>query len=1405
MSRPQFKLRGKSINLRLLIVLIAGVCAVAALTTSGIIGTKAAMPANGTLTNNSGPITYTAGPFLVPNPTAQAGDGPICNAATPCDDFILNVNVTPGTQTNYKVKIAVAWPVSTADFDVYILQGANTVATAASSSDPEVAFLAATSGQYTVRVVPFAPAGQSITGTISLEQIPPAPPAGSGIAPRYKNYNAPPTATGAESAGEPSIGIDWNPNVPSLKHDKVNTGGVAFFTANLNELRVSFDDCSSPALDIWEDKTSPTESAQTLDPIGFVDHQTGRVFQSQLVGASSIMAFSDDDGETYTQSQGSGQPAGADHQTVGGGPYNETATPPPVHPLYPNQVYYCSQDIATAFCARSDDGGLTFNPGIPIYNLTQCGGLHGHVKVGTDGAVYVPNKSCGSESGTTVSLDNGLTWNVRTVPGSSPGDSDPSIGVAAGGGIYFGYQNGDGHPHIAHSTDHGTTWTDRDVGNSFIQNCVFPEVVAGDANRAAFGFVGTPAGGNYQDQVNFHGIWHFYIASTFDGGNTYQLVDATPGDPVQIGSICTSGTTCGGDRNLLDFNDIQMDKEGRVLAAYADGCVAPGCVESPASPSSSSRSALASIIRQSGGRRLLAAFDPVEPKVPEAPLVDSATRESNGVLVQWEEPDNGGSPITGYKIFRGTTSGGEGATPIATVGPDVTKYLDTTAAPNSNYFYRVTAFNAIGDGSFCREVSVTGAIIPESACALPGITIVTDPINDQTGAPANTQLDIQKVSIAEPFLNSCTGQLVFTMKVTDLAVLPPQARWTIFFSRANGTEYFVDMVSNDPDNPTGASFHYGHTEAGTGGVRTQSTDGLADAGSTYSPDGTIVIVISTSKLTTDGMTPPGMLPPPAPGDQFGNVNALTQQTIGVLLARIDDTGAGTYTIAGNLACQPNTAPIAALTASPTTGTAPLTVNFNASASSDPDMCDSVTGYVFDFGDGTAPVTQASPMVSHVYTSAGNYGATVKAKDSRNQLSANTALVVIQVSGTAMPTPVTNGDVTISEFRTRGPNGSNDEFIELYNRLNSPVVVGSTDGSAGWIIATPGVGTIAPEDRKPSRASTRATSRNPVANGGVLPRVIVMIPNGTTIPAHGHYLLTNSNTMSGPYSLNAYTPGNQTFTQDIPDNSGIALFTIATPGNVSLANRLDAVGFGTVDTLYSEGTGLTPGSGISTNVEHSFVRKLPVNGASRAPAPQDTNNNAADFTFVSTSGDFIDGAQSTLGAPGPESTLSPVYREEQVFPSYVDPSAPRTGGANRVRQTCGSAGTPPCDANSTGGFLLVRRKFTNTTSSPVTKLRFRIVDLTTLGNSAPSEADFRALNSDDVTVTIAGGAGTAQVKGTTLDATPNQTSKGGGVNSTYNVQLPSGGLAPGSEINVQWRLGVVRSGVFRFFIAVEALP
>src|SRR5207302_1234877 len=86
----------------------------------------------------------------------------------------------------------------------------------------------------------------NVDGLVKLIDIPAPVNQGPGVPPRYMNY---PSGSGqAPDAGEPSIGVDWNPNVASLKHDLVNTGGMVMFTSNFNQYQASFDDCSSPAL-----------------------------------------------------------------------------------------------------------------------------------------------------------------------------------------------------------------------------------------------------------------------------------------------------------------------------------------------------------------------------------------------------------------------------------------------------------------------------------------------------------------------------------------------------------------------------------------------------------------------------------------------------------------------------------------------------------------------------------------------------------------------------------------------------------------------------------------------------------------------------------------------------------------------------------------------------------------------------------------------------------------------------------------------------------------------------------------------------------------------------------------------------------------------------------------------------
>ncbi len=377
--------------------------------------------------------------------------------------------------------------------------------------------------------------------------------------------------------------------------------------------------------------------------------------------------------------------------------------------------------------------------------------------------------------------------------------------------------------------------------------------------------------------------------------------------------------------------------------------------------------------------------------------------------------------------------------------------------------------------------------------------------------------------------------------------------------------------------------------------------------------------------------------------------------------------------------------------------------------------------------------------------------------------------IVNFIRTAPPNP---GDILISEFRFRGENvppltaTAVNEFIEIQNNTNQGITVNVTDGSLGWLV----------------------TTADPTIN--------FVIPNGTTIPARGHYLAGNA---SG-YSLFSYGASDTFYDGDIPDAGGVAIFSTANFGSLDLAHRLDAAGFtGESNTLFREGAGLiSPGANLGN---YSFVRKL-VSGVS-----QDTNDNAADFQFVSTDGGNYGGVQSTLGAPGPENTASPIQRNGQLKSALVDPVAGSTNAPNRARNTtpnsCGGA-------NCALGTLTIRRRFTNNTGQSVTKLRFRIVDITTLGNIVAGQADLRALDSLGGAVTITGGS-VVQVRGLTVEqGSPTVTIPqplGGGLNSSLAVGVITVAqpLAPGANVNVEFRLGVQTNGSFRFFVNIEALP
>ena len=85
---------------------------------------------------------------------------------------------------------------------------------------------------------------------------------------------------------------------------------------------------------------------------------------------------------------------------------------------------------------------------------------------------------------------------------------------------------------------------------------------------------------------------------------------------------------------------------------------------------------------------------------------------------------------------------------------------------------------------------------------------------------------------------------------------------------------------------------------------------------------------------------------------------------------------GQYAVSGSVPAATGQAPMAAISATPTIGTAPLAASFSSAGSSDLDG--NIVAYEWNFGDGSAAVAGAS--ASHVYANAGSYNATLTLTD-----------------------------------------------------------------------------------------------------------------------------------------------------------------------------------------------------------------------------------------------------------------------------------------------------------------------------------------------------------------------------------------------------------------------------------------
>jgi subtilase family serine protease len=90
--------------------------------------------------------------------------------------------------------------------------------------------------------------------------------------------------------------------------------------------------------------------------------------------------------------------------------------------------------------------------------------------------------------------------------------------------------------------------------------------------------------------------------------------------------------------------------------------------------------------------------------LPFPPQNLNATNDTSQIILNWTAPsDSGGLNITGYNVYRGITSGGE--TKLASLGGNVSRYVDSQVSKGQTYFYIVTDNNSLGESAKSGEVN----------------------------------------------------------------------------------------------------------------------------------------------------------------------------------------------------------------------------------------------------------------------------------------------------------------------------------------------------------------------------------------------------------------------------------------------------------------------------------------------------------------------------------------------------------------------------------------------------------------------------------------------------------------------------------------------------------------------------
>jgi len=362
--------------------------------------------------------------------------------------------------------------------------------------------------------------------------------------------------------------------------------------------------------------------------------------------------------------------------------------------------------------------------------------------IGPDGTIYV-----GSEDRNlyAINSDGSLRWkhNFGWWVDSSPAIADDGTiyvgcedgnlyAIDAGGTVLWEFTTGGSVQSSPAIADDGTIYVGSTDHNLY---AIYPNGLLRWIYSTGYGITSSPAIGS--DGTVYVGSNDYRIYAIWPNGTlrwsfyTGIWVESSP-------AIGADGISCVGSSNDYLY---AMNPDGSVRWIFPTG----GSVRS--SPSIGSDG---TVYVASADHNLYAVGGVFE--VPSIPQALQAVAGDMQAALSWQAPySDGNSTITGYRLYRGTSPGGESL--LVELG-NVLSYTDTDLTNGVTYFYQASAVNAVGEGPRSGEVWATPTVPPTCTIDSPA----SDPFyttSTQVDFSGTASDDIEVTSVT--WSNAATG------------------------------------------------------------------------------------------------------------------------------------------------------------------------------------------------------------------------------------------------------------------------------------------------------------------------------------------------------------------------------------------------------------------------------------------------------------------------------------------------------------------------------------------------------------------------------------------------------------------------------------------------------------------------